>query len=345
MLPFRDISDKFIARQEQLTRQVAEATDPGVKEELRQALNRAKRMSSLSAKDMAFDGWGRQFTYVVSAAWTVAMPDDAPVLRTGGSVIVKDDQGAIVAPLGAHFALISHGMSGDGAYDSQGKVFGKACADLGPLEQENCNGDAVVVRPPVQNWSGSAAQTDDLVAFNVTASNEVWERVACGVDDKDFCLRNLNARNVSVGGAPATEKLTVAGMMRANTLKLSGNSMCDADGGNCVSPEYIGGALLAPCPTGKVAKMVKGLGANGLSLECVDAVVPARGSGCAANEVLYLTRARQSKRGGRQWPAWPRSSRLSGRRCIGRSIDDAERRERKENACKATLYGAQSICC
>ncbi len=132
MLPFRTIVESFNSQQAELTRQLARAKDPAVKEELRQALNRAKKTMMLSAKDMAFDGWGRQMTYMVSAAWTQPMQetdwsnptsDTDTQLKVGGSIIVLDDQGNEIAPRGAHFALISHGANGNGARDIGCSIF------------------------------------------------------------------------------------------------------------------------------------------------------------------------------------------------------------------------------
>src|SRR5690606_17532014 len=98
------------AQQTDLTRMIAETKDPALKEELRQALNRAKKHMPLSAKNMAFDGYGRQLKYMVSEAWTKRMVEDGSVpganeqgvkLRNAGSIRVQDVDGNTIAPTGA----------------------------------------------------------------------------------------------------------------------------------------------------------------------------------------------------------------------------------------------------
>ncbi|MBA4152408.1 MAG: hypothetical protein C0509_07595, partial [Acinetobacter sp.] len=157
-------------------------------------------------------------------------------------------------PRGAHFAVISHGENGNGAYDSLGVKSGPACTALSDAERENCDGDATIIRAAVQSLAGN--KTDDLVAFNVTSSNEMWERVPCG---DDLCLRNRNVRNVIVGSAStAVEKLTVGGMLRADQLQLgaAAKGICDANGQNCFKSNYIGGTDLASCGSGYGATLL-----------------------------------------------------------------------------------------
>ena len=299
MLPYKDIADKLSSQQVELTRQMERAKDPAMKEEFRKALNRAKRTTTLNAKDLAFDGWGKQLTYMVSQAWVTAVPPSTaamqasdPNMKTGGSIIVKDDEDKEIAARGAHFAVISHGENGSGAYDAQGKLTGAVCNDLGDIERENCNKDATIKRAPVHSAGNNTRKTDDLVAFNVTVSNEMWERVPCG---NDLCLRNRNSNNVSVGNTTvaAVEKLTIGGMMRAQQMDLGAKKLCNKDGTKCFNPEYIGGELLNSCDTemgsaasgatAHVAKMLGKRAASGkdLSLTCQTITIPSYGKKCA----------------------------------------------------------------
>lgn len=255
MIPFKSITQALENREVDLNKELAAATDPATKEEIRRALKAAKSATSVGAADVAVDGWNNRLTYMVSAAWTESLEDNDPALRNMGSVEVWDGIEGVAgakraAENGVHFAVISHGANANGAYSARGRLVGTACSALRPIEQENCDKDARIVRASLNSDNTTSdTHTDDLIAYNVSAAAELWERIEC---DGKMCLRNRNPDNVAIAASSApAEKLTVGGVMRAEKVRVTetGAQLCDENQANCISPDYIGGTSLNDCST------------------------------------------------------------------------------------------------
>lgn len=258
MIPFKTIAEKYNQRKNQLYSDLAAATDPDMKEEIRQAIERSKKVYSLSLSDLASDGWGNRLTYMVSAAWVKTLDDQVSktwekdytvkdtqaTLRTNGAIQVQDAQGQPLTKEGVRFALISHGENGSGSYTAAGTLVGGGCQGISATEQNNCDNDAVIVRTPL-NSSNTDLKNDDIVAYNIVSSDDLWERVACG---SSMCLRNKNSANVAIGNPSAiSEKLTVEGLLRAAKLRAvtAAKGFCDTNN-NCFTPGFIGGSASDP---------------------------------------------------------------------------------------------------
>jgi prepilin-type N-terminal cleavage/methylation domain-containing protein len=99
--------------------------------------------------NVAYDGWGNRFTYMVvtdiakvsatalASYATTATNNVIQVLDASGNQTLEAVNNAVVA-----FAVISHGKDGRGAYNRKGAVL-SAC-NATAKDGENCDGDAVV---------------------------------------------------------------------------------------------------------------------------------------------------------------------------------------------------------
>ena len=99
--------------------------------------------------NVAYDGWGNRFTYMVvtdiahssalaiTSYATIATNNVIQVIDASDNQIYEATNNAVVA-----FAVISHGKDGRGAYNRKGSIV-KAC-DVTAKDGENCDGDAVV---------------------------------------------------------------------------------------------------------------------------------------------------------------------------------------------------------
>ncbi len=120
------------------------------------------------ADSYSADGWDHRFTYAV----TVNLAQSAAHFHSDqGAITVKDTSDHIVAgdpssnlPY-AHYAVISAGLDGKGAYGLQGGLF-MACNAQPGLDQTNClhNGGTFTIDDN-RNYAGGANHFDDFAAY------------------------------------------------------------------------------------------------------------------------------------------------------------------------------------
>jgi hypothetical protein len=305
MVPFKTIIEAYEERRDQLALDIAKEVDPGVKEELRRTLNVAKQIAATRGNEYAQDAWGNRFTYMVSRVWTKPLDAASPALGNSGSIRVLDSAADtadnLISKNGAQFAVISHGVNGDGARGPDGRMLKAGCTGLGDVEMENCDRDATIVRAAVSSAGQNNSRTDDMVAYNISFAREVWQRVSCGTDE--MCLSNRNAENVAVGAvANIDQKLTVGGIMRAEKITpidTAAKMVCDDQDDNCFAPSFIGGNDLNKCddmgtpPAGKryVAKRVTGVDVSGATvpqIKCELVDMPLYNKSCTTGHETYM---------------------------------------------------------
>jgi prepilin-type N-terminal cleavage/methylation domain-containing protein len=167
---------------------------------------------------ISIDGYGRKITYAVSETMTVAatFQDDRGVIkivdRSGGNTSGTNNN--------AHYAVISHGKDGKGAFTQDG-VLVQPCTPAGQ-DLENCDNDGsfnnnfdflpeyvrYAVDPP------GAQHFDDYTRYSITTTGDTWTKTANAPD-----IYNRNTGNVRIGpgGAPAA-KVEVMGNIKSDSL-------------------------------------------------------------------------------------------------------------------------------
>jgi prepilin-type N-terminal cleavage/methylation domain-containing protein len=125
--------------------------------------------------DFAADAWGGRFTMAMTAA--LASPAGTYSRDEGGIYIVTsadpydltDINDSVITPPGsAHYAIVSHGPNGSGAWPVGGG--GAPACPAGNLEEENCNGDAIFRQTLITGTADNAAQFDDMVAARASSA-------------------------------------------------------------------------------------------------------------------------------------------------------------------------------
>jgi prepilin-type N-terminal cleavage/methylation domain-containing protein len=111
----------------------------------------------------AFDAWGRRITYAV----TETLVNNATFDTTLGGISIVDSDAppnsVIQPPNSAHYYIVSHGESGDGAVPRSGGV--RLGCNPADLDSENCNDDSVFVETLIS--SDNANFYDDLTTRQI----------------------------------------------------------------------------------------------------------------------------------------------------------------------------------
>ncbi len=292
MYPFTTIAEEYEDRR-LAVQQAYEATiDPTMKASLKRTMEAIKKNRLSRAVDMAFDGWGNQFTYAVTRTHTIRNTNRFND-RIAGSLEVINAALNEDARRGVHFALISHGENGKAAYGRLG-VRKLACDDpaVSPLEQENCDTDGTFLRPALISRARTADEADDIVVYNSYIAQDLWRIVACNTDGnpstEEFCIHNTNPGNVGIGteGGDISQKLTVDGPLRAERIVTQ--ELCDANGANCFAPDYIGGDAFAPCSQSGLAPNQRRVAVqiSNRTLRCETITLPGYNTGCSGRELV-----------------------------------------------------------
>lgn len=244
MLPFVTIAERFEA---QKTALLTVYNDPATDKKERDAAKRKLDGISLGgfakARKFAFDGWGNQLTYAVSASMANATTANVK----GGAIQVNNTFGTSDNTDGVHFVMISHGKNAKAAYNALG-VRPTACGvGMSALETENCDIDGVFSQTTISSTVENATESDDIVIYNNYVARELWSTTTC-TDGTKLCIMNKNPGNVGVGliATAIDNALTIGGDLRAE--KTITDEICDKTGANCFDPDKIGGTGLdTPC--------------------------------------------------------------------------------------------------
>ena len=217
-------------------------------------------INTITADDIQ-DGWGSQMTYAVSGYMVMSASFDASYGSIG---IQKEDGGSLISPAnGAHYAIVSHGSRGMGAYTVDGKIK-TPCTAGSPLEQENCDRDDAIFLNGLKSAADEATYFTDIIAFQTYTLSSIWDYSTVSGNEND--VYNLNAGNVGIGIATPTEKLEVNGAIKGDIFKA--DQICDMTGMDCFDPSVLGGAVGSTCPPAAAGfiKLVTGVGNN--AVEC-----------------------------------------------------------------------------
>lgn len=117
--------------------------------------------------EFSVDGWGQRFTYAVSmrqATDNPSPPGGTMFTSNGGAIGIEDSTGNSIYPA-AHYVLVSHGASKEGAFLANGN--GRPVGDCtsGSLDNENCNDDATFLTTLVTSDRVGAAFYDDYLSY------------------------------------------------------------------------------------------------------------------------------------------------------------------------------------
>lgn len=223
------------------------------------------------------DAWRNKFVYAV----TESMTDPTTYNNNLGAVTVLDEfDNSLVDPDdSAHYALVSLGENGRGAYNAAGNLVGQSCdpatvpATFDPLypdivsqnsiEYENCNGDSVFVSA-LKNEEKNDAYNDDMVAFETWFANDLWAPSPVN----PVHVYNVNIGNVGVGVDNPVQRLDVQGDIQA-TEALATEFCNVTTGAGCFDTSVIAGEVASgdgmKCGAGEIMRGIE----NGAPI-CVD---------------------------------------------------------------------------
>ncbi|MGZ9097752.1 MAG: type II secretion system protein [Micavibrio sp.] len=236
------------------------------------------------SEDAAYDAYGNRLTYIVTESLAVA---DSFNVDNGGVGIIDSQepgQSLLSVPNTAHFALISHGQNGAGAYSKIGTM-DRPCLPVTSKEGQNCYDDsnhlAIYRQGEVSTAEGSSYFDDTLTYF---VRGEITPWLVIEDQPSNIYFKDLSA-NSSVGiQVPATadiaERSQVNSIVRARQA-LEVESLCNMGGTSCTQADVItgnevdGGGL--KCPAGQFMVAI-----SNNAPECVDEVY----SNCPDGEVV-----------------------------------------------------------
>lgn len=206
------------------------------------------------------DGWGRQYTYFVTRRMTdETIVDDAQT----GAVNVVDETGVSMlenfggVAYGAHFAIVSHGEDGSGAYDSGVQV--RACNAAATVDVENCDhllgaglADATIINGVRRRGNAAATYFDDVVYYSVKYTDLLWDMKYAkttaipGPPDEIFHF-SLNREYIGINTETPTDKLVIGADAAAGKASIMAatethtNEYCFDDLGvrKCFEPSLI----------------------------------------------------------------------------------------------------------
>lgn len=194
----------------------------------------ASDMQVILSAQAAYDGWSRQMTYQVSQTMTRGETFD----KRGGAIKVVDEGDVESSRDGIHYALISHGENGLGAYTSAGQRYFDC--PVGTKDEENCDLDGVVLKPIIRTFASGSNLLDDYVVYNVSIESEIWRSTSCegGEAGDRSCISNTNSGFIGISTENPAQKLEIAGNIR--TSEVWADEICN-DENDCFPAARIGG--------------------------------------------------------------------------------------------------------
>lgn len=195
-------------------------------------------------------------------------------------------------PGSAHYAIVSHGYNGRGAYSLDGNQVGDCDVNTiaaglpSPptpgdidvantpgidLELENCDNDDGRFIVGLQSHVPGDDYYDDQILFNAQSAEALWRQSSI---NPNF-LYNTNFGNVGIDVSDPADKLSVNGNLRAETSVVADGGFCDPADNDCLDPDAIGGTAMTQCPPGEVAMGIENnnlvcipLFPSGVSFDC-----------------------------------------------------------------------------
>lgn len=121
--------------------------------------------------EFSLDGWGNRFTYAVTiqSASTTGGAGGSTFTNSGGLIEIADSSGNVFLPAsagdpGAHYILVSHGITGEGAYTLNGNLM-QNC-NSGAMDNENCDHDDIrFINTLVNSGADTADFYDDYMYY------------------------------------------------------------------------------------------------------------------------------------------------------------------------------------
>lgn len=223
------------------------------------------------------DAWRNKFVYAV----TESMTDATTYNNNLGAVTIIDEfDNSLVDPDdSAHYAVVSLGENGRGAYNALGNLVGQSCdpatvpASYDPMnpgivsqnsiEYENCNADSVFVSA-LKNEEQGDGYNDDMVAFETWFANDLWAPSPVN----PIHVYNVNIGNVGVGTDNPVQRLDVSGDIQASEALAT--EFCNVStGAGCFDPRVIAGEIAGGdgmgCGPGEVMRGIE----NGAAI-CIE---------------------------------------------------------------------------
>ncbi|MCB1838725.1 MAG: type II secretion system protein [Alphaproteobacteria bacterium] len=208
------------------------------------------------------DAWRNKFVYAV----TESMTDATSYNNNLGAVTVNDEFGrSLVDPVdSAHYAIVSLGENGRGAYNAAGNLVGDSCDPVtvpaaydptypdvtsqNSIEYENCNADSTFISA-LKNEAKGDAFNDDMTAFETWAATDLWAPSPIN----PVHVYNVNVGNVGVGVTDPVQRLDVQGDIQASNALAQ--RFCNVSTGTgCFDTEAIAGEIASgggmKCPAG-----------------------------------------------------------------------------------------------
>jgi len=228
------------------------------------------------------DGYGMLFSYAVTEHMTntniynISNPTNP---KTGAIRVEDENQRSVTIPdASAHFIAFSHGENKLGGYSVSGDRSGNCMVALGgappalptpgpitgagiKLELENCDNNDAIFEQGIRSLGDNDNYNDDILVYVATGINALWKRQISSPVGESY-IYNTNLGNVGIGTDNPSDKLHVMGSIEAEEMAIargflnSGGEMdyfCNQTGADCVDPDFIGGDLVPPCPSGQVA--------------------------------------------------------------------------------------------
>jgi prepilin-type N-terminal cleavage/methylation domain-containing protein len=211
-----------------------------------------------------YDGWGNKLTYSVTAA----LADPNLIFdQDAGAISIVDEQNDNLLEIDgtAHYAIISHGQNGVGAYNRNGDLVqpcanGMVAPPTGPPtttvsdETQNCNYN---LNATYLNGIYSESRNhpyDDYIKYATSKVSTLWSYTQSMMHDNntpgnpadDYLINrvvNQNGGNVGVGTKNPQEKLHVIGNVQAQ--QIHANSLCPENGDStlCMPVDTLAGEL------------------------------------------------------------------------------------------------------
>lgn len=224
------------------------------------------------------DPWDYQFTYVVSDPLTRQATFDPSY----GVIGLRTETGiSLVRPENsAHFVIISHGENHKGAYNVDG-IRDVPCT-AGTRDSQNCDlsgstVDRALFVSSLRNMNEGAAYFDDVVVQRSYTISELWKFSG----SENQYIHNANPGYVGIGTPNPTQKLDVAGNVRA--LATKSEKICDINGNNCWEPAKLGGSGMS-CPAPAAGHFYAMTGIRFGQAVCVEVPLPTTFAGQSCSD-------------------------------------------------------------